>query len=114
MIHMNEYDLRRARDRFTRAAKPNRLALVMVVDELRQWADEVSDGWAYWAAPRQAALRAMNLIESTTNEENARREKVDVDEITMRHAVVPIKALLTRWKVAPERRERILRAIEEV
>ena len=112
MLFMNEYDLDEARSRFTRATVPNRLALVMVVDNLRQWADSHSDGWAYWPKPTRAAAKAMELIESRTYAENRVQEENDITDTEMRAAVRPIKSFLTRNGATAEDRERILRAVE--
>lgn len=111
MRYMNDYDLDCARSRFTAASTPNRLALVMVVDNLRHWADQVSDGWAYWPKPARAADKAMSLIESRTWAENEAQEDNDITDAEMHAAVRPIKALLTRQKVRPETREIILRSV---
>lgn len=110
---MNDYDLHFARMRFGRGQTPNRLALVMVVDNLRDWTDNVSrsDGWTYWQAPRKAASKAMALIESRTNRENDEQERTDITDAEMLAAVRPIKAFLTREKVSAEHRELILRAV---
>lgn len=110
MKFMNEYDLHFARQRFTSNNVPNRLALAIVVDRLREWADENSDGWAYWPKPKQAAQRAISLIESRTNAENNYQEREDIDERAVLLAVKPIKAFLTRQKVSAERQELILRS----
>jgi len=122
---MNDYDLDYARSRFTRATKPNRLALVYVVDNLREWANTVSDGWAYWPKPCRAASAAMALIESTTSAANDEQERHDISDAEMLAAVRPIKALLTRCArephglypgrpmVTPEERELILRAVTD-
>lgn len=112
MKFMNDYDLEMARSRFTHASVPNRLALVMVVDNLREWADDHSDGWAYWPKPCRAAERAMSLIESRTNRENDAQEAEDITDAEMLAAVRPIKAFLTRVKATPEHREIILRAVQ--
>ena len=111
MKFMNDYDLDQARSRFTRATKPNRLALVMVVDNLREWANNNSDGWAYWPAPVKAAQKAIELIESRTYAENEQQEAEDITDAEMHAAVRPIKAFLTRQKVSAETREIILRAV---
>jgi hypothetical protein len=111
MRFMNDYDLDYARMRFTRASKPNRLALVMVVDLLREWTNHHSDGWAYWPKPVRAAERAIRLIESTTNAANEYQETVDITDEEMLWAVRPIKAFLTRQGVSAETREIILRAV---
>ena len=112
--YMNDSDIAFARSRFTRATKPNRLALVMVVDHLREWADTVSDGWGYWAKPREAADQAMSLIESTTNQANQAQEDTDITEEEMLAAVRPIEDFLTQQMVPTVRRERILRAVVDL
>ena len=110
-MFMNEYDLEVARSRFIRSSTPNRLGLVFVVDALREWANENSDGWAYWVKPRNAASKAIALIESTTNAENWRQEQNDITPAEAALAVRPIRAFLTRHKVSPERKEIILRGV---
>ena len=113
MTFMNDYDLQYARSRFTRAATPNRLALALVVDNLRQWADRHSDGWAYWPKPSRAAQKAVAHIESTTHAANAQQEAQDISHTAMLAAVRPIKAFLTRHGATAEERERILRSVED-
>lgn len=110
MKFMNDYDLDFARRRFTRSSTPNRLALVMVVDNLRDWTNDHSDGWAYWAKPCNAAKAAITLIESTTNQANDAQERNDITEAEMLAAVRPIKAFLTRQQVPAHVREVILRS----
>jgi hypothetical protein len=115
-MFMNDYDLEQARRRFTGQAMPNRLALVMVVDNLREWTNDNSDGWGYWSKPMYAAGAAMRLIDSSTF-----RVTEDITEDEMRTAVRPIKAFLTRQAkvtnrhgnpmVSAEQRELILRAV---
>ena len=112
MRFMNDYDLHHARQRFGYGNTPNRLALVMVVDNLREWANQNSDGWAYWPKPTRAADKAMQLIESRTTELNRAQEREDITDAEMRSAVAPIKAFMTRQKVDPRDREIILRATE--
>ena len=114
MLFMNDYDLDMARRRFTAAACPNRLGLVMVVDALREWADTVSDGWAHWPKPANGAKRAMELIESRRHEENRGQEKHDITHQQVLEAVRPIRSFLTRQDVTLEWRERILRGAEEI
>lgn len=113
MRYMNDYDIECALRRFTRAGCPNRLALALVVDNLRHETNQVSDGWAYWPKPRRAAAKAMALIESTTNAANDEQERHDITEAEMLAAVRPIKSFLTRHaSVYSDRaREQILRAV---
>lgn len=112
MKFMNVFDLDEGRARFTQRATPNRLALVLVVDALREWADLNSDGWAHWRQPVDAARRAIEHIESRTNQENEYQERFDVDNATMRRAVTPIRAFLTRQNATAEEKEQILRSID--
>jgi len=114
MLFMNDYDLAYARRRFGHGQTPNRLALVMVVDALREWTNEHTDGWAYWPKPARAARNAMLLIRSTTNDANDRQEAHDITDEEMRTAVRPIKAFLTRHNVSSDDREVILRSTVEV
>jgi len=110
VLFMNGFDLTHASSSFTRAGTPNRLALAFVVDNLREWADDHSDGWAFWPAPTRAAKQAMTLIQSTTNAANNEQEAHDITDAQMMAAVKPIKAFLTRQGATAEARERILRA----
>ena len=112
MPFMNEYDLAHARRRFTRAAKPNRLAAAIVVDNLREWADSHSDGWAYWPKPQRAAQGLMALIESRTNALNEEQERTDATDAQLAAALRPVKAFLTRQHARPEDREFILRTAQ--
>lgn len=114
MKFMNDWDLMQARARFTRSGRvPNRLALVLVVDNLREQTNMVSDGWAYWPKPCRAAAKAMALIESTAYPEYERREQEDITEAEMLAAVRPIKAFLTRHRevYSSSQREQILRSV---
>ena len=103
MKYMNDYDLSCARRQYGQGRTPNRLALVMVVDSLREWTDNHSDGWAYWPKPCRAAAKAMELIDT--------REDTDITDGEMQAAVRPIKAFMTRESVDPRNRELILRSV---
>ena len=113
MKHMNDYDLDFARSRFGRGQTPNRLALVLVIDNLAEETNMVSDGWASWTKPRQSAQQAIGLVESRTNRENDEQEREDITDAQMLAAVKPIKAFLSRHKdvYRDGARERILRAV---
>lgn len=113
MKFMNDYDLQSARSRYGRGATPNRLALALVVDNLREETNWVSDGWAYWPKPCRAAAKAIELIESTAYPEYERRQNEDITEAEMLAAVRPIRSFLSRHKdvYSAEQRERILRAV---
>ena len=114
MKHMNDCDIHMAQRRFRRGGTPYRAALVFTVTELRNWADNNSDGWAYWCKPVQAAQRAISHIASTTNEENDRRAREDISPEEFKAAIRPIKSFLTRQNVSDADRKLILSAVDEV
>ena len=114
MKHMNDCDIHMAQYRFTHGHTPYRAALVFTVVELRNWADNNSDGWAYWCKPVQAAQRAISHIASTTNEENDRRAREDISPEEFKAAIRPIKSFLTRQHVSAVDRALILFAADEV
>ena len=106
MRFMNEYDIERSMretefaDAECSNPQPNRIKLLRAVNALRVWADENSDGWAYWPKPAKAAARAMEAIQPDVT----RRawELPDVTDADLTKALSPIKAFLTRqgadWK----------------
>jgi hypothetical protein len=113
MKYMNDYDLHSARQRYGRGETPNRLALVLVVDSLREQTNLVSDGWPYWSPACRSAAKAIALIESTAYPEYERRQHEDITEAEMLAAVRPIKSFLTKHRhiFSAEQRELILRAV---
>jgi hypothetical protein len=116
MRFMNDLDIECAVYRYTRASKPNRLALALVVRNLADWADSASDGWHSWPKPCRAAAQAMALLEGDgTNAWYDRAVREDITDAEMLAAVRPIKAFLTRCgpMVTAEEREIILRAVDQ-
>lgn len=101
MSFMNDYEIDLALRRFSssNATTPNRFRLAETVANLAVWADNNSDGWAYWPKPSLAASRAMRLIWSTTNAENQAQEETDATDAETTAALRPIKAFLTRQGV---------------
>lgn len=99
MSFMNEYDRTGAIYRFTRANTPNRRMLAEAVDALATWADNNSDGWAYWPKPARAAAKAIALVESTTSAGNAAQERTDATDAEVAAALAPIRSFLTRHGV---------------
>lgn len=102
MQYLNDYDIEFARLRFDEYRTPNRYYLTNVVANLAQWADSVSDGWAYWPKPCRAAQRAIALIESTTSAADDRQEREDATIEETKAALRPIKSFLTRQGVSHE------------
>lgn len=111
---MNDYDREVAISTFTRETCPNLLGLALMVDHLAEWADSHSDGWAYWAKPRNAADKAMAEIEAGLARHRSwltKVNEVDCSDETMAACARPVKAFLTRQKARPEDREYILRSV---
>ena len=115
MQYMNDYDITFAVRRFTRAGTRNRLALALVIANLQEETNQVSDGWAYWPKPCRAAAKAMTLVNSTTNAANDEQEATDATDAEVAAAIRPIKSFLTRHAhvYSDERRERILWAVTQ-
>lgn len=111
MKFMNDFDIQEARSRFTRATKPNRLALVLVIEHLAEWTNDHGDGWANWPAPVIAAAKAITLVESTTNAANDAQEQEDITDEEMLAAVRPIRSFLITHGASISDRELILRAV---
>jgi hypothetical protein len=99
MRYMNDWDLDRALRSYSPSTTPNRAYLAAVVANLAEWANQNSDGWAYWPKPVQAARKAIELIDSTTNAENDRRQRVDATDAERVAALRPIKSFLTRHHI---------------
>jgi len=111
MPTMNSHDIAYALRRFQPETTPNRHAVALVLQNLQRWADDNSDGWAYWSAPSRAARVAMLQVASTTNAENWQREANDITPKAARAAVAPIKGFLTRVGARDSDAARIVRPI---
>ena len=99
MLFMNEWDIERAVRTYDPNVTPNRAQLARTVANLRIWANQNSDGWVYWPKPCQAAKRAIEQIESTTNREDDYRRRNDITDAEYKAALRPIKSFLTRHGV---------------
>jgi hypothetical protein len=94
MKFMNGYDVENAVERYK-----NHEVLgpaTRTLDNLVEWTNENSDGWAYWPKPARAAARLMELIErdGTSRYHGGDREDVTIGEY--RKALAPIKAFRTK------------------
>jgi hypothetical protein len=108
MRFMNSYDLERAVRFYDEDTTPRRLHLAYAVANLAEWANNNSDGWAYWPKPCRAAEKAIRLIDSTTNAENEAKRRTDCTEAEHKAATVAIRSFLTRHGVTPEIKAAIL------
>jgi hypothetical protein len=94
MRFMNTYDIEDAAQRF--ANHPILGPATKTLENLCEWANHNSDGWAYWPKPARAAAKLMEMIErdGTWQWRNSYREDVTVAEY--RKALAPIKAFRTK------------------
>lgn len=88
MNFMNDYDIDAALVAF--ADDPILLAGAKTLSNLRDLANNVSDGWAYWPRPARAANKLMELLQQ------ASRADLAVTPSTLKRAQAPIRAFLTR------------------
>lgn len=93
MRYMNSYDIQDAALHF--ADHPVLGPATQTLDNLHQWTNDNSDGWAYWAKPGRAAAKLMELIEGDGTSASLR----DLSRATpaaYAAALQPIKAFRTR------------------
>lgn len=104
MRFMNDYDIDNALRAFLDRAglgegeTPHLGILAVVVNNLADWANDNSDGWAYWPKPCRAAARAQEILQDALSAQY-RGPVEDIDIPTLRKACAPIKAFLTRQGV---------------
>lgn len=109
MRFMNDYDITSAISRHSRNSHPNRLGAALVIDQLAEWTNAHSDGWAYWPKPARAAAHLMEIAENWQASEDCTDEQFAA-------AVRPVKSFLTKHRamVTSDERERILRGAQPV
>jgi hypothetical protein len=97
MRFMNEYDIDWAARRWE--SHPILGPAVATLRNLMEWANENSDGWAYWPKPTRAAARLMELIERDgTSRYRFDEAREDVTSSEYAAALRPVKAFRTRQK----------------
>lgn len=97
-MFMNDFDIEQARRIGARQGWHNMVRAADTLDNLRQWADENSDGWAYWPKPSKAAATLARTIYA--HEQDFRRGAgEDLTDAELRAGLKPIKAFLTRQGV---------------
>lgn len=99
MLYMNEYEI----DHHVEAHSDVIEDLVAlrgarILQRLADWADENSDGWAYWPKPARSAEKLMRLLKDRERRWSEAGPDADegVTEADLRKALTPIKSMLTR------------------
>jgi hypothetical protein len=90
---MNEYEVRSMPDRFDAEDQPNAERGARVLLNLLVWTNNNSDGWPYWSKPNAAAASLISLLQSVEG------QSFDAPDASLKRALTPIKAFLTRQKV---------------
>lgn len=95
MLFMNEYDIESAFRMFN--DNPILGPACQTLDNLRVWANNHSDGWAYWPKPCRAAKQLQELLSSVDRFQYQGLSEVTAEDV--KKAYRPIKAFLTRQGV---------------
>jgi hypothetical protein len=90
MKFFNDYDIRRARQRFENHPILNQATALL--QNVAFDADANSDGWCHWPAPARACKQLMLLIEAGYLNAN------NVTEAQFRKAAAPVKAFYSRQR----------------
>lgn len=96
---LNEYDVADAVHYFdTLDGFDNYRRAALVLSELVEWANDNSDGWAYWRKPAAASRRLQEAI-STAMNARYRHPYTPAHDLTdqeLRSLLSPVKSFLTR------------------
>jgi hypothetical protein len=71
-----------------------------VVHALMDYADDHSDGWAYWVAPRNAAANLITTLDDSRRRHLRGRRIADITGDDLTRLLSPVKAFLTREGVS--------------
>lgn len=94
MRFMNDYDIDRAGELYV--DHPILGPAIQTLQNLVDWTNSHSDGWAYWPKPTRAAAKLMEMIQRNgTAGFGYDRERADVTEDEYKKALRPIKAFRT-------------------
>jgi hypothetical protein len=91
---MNDYDIQIATQRY--GTHEILGPAIKTLNNLVEWTNQNSDGWAYWPKPARAAGKLMELIDGPGTHRYGDRRREDVTIAEYRKALAPIKAFRTR------------------
>lgn len=94
MYFMNEFDIQNAYNKYRDHATLG--PAVESLANLMDWANNNSDGWAYWPKPARAAKNLMMLIQRQIINDLRGVTGSGIHAAEVRKALVPIKAFRTR------------------
>lgn len=93
---VNDFEIEQNVQRFRGTDARNRLRAALVVSHLADWANDHSDGWAYWPKPARAAAKAIEATDARTYADREAQERTDLTDAELVKVIAPIKAFLTR------------------
>jgi hypothetical protein len=96
---LNEYDVEYAVALANEGGVELEIEAVTTLANLVRWANENSDGWAYWAKPANASTRLQKLVQDHVLPHRYDYRPDALDEAEYRSSLAPIKAFLTRQGV---------------
>jgi hypothetical protein len=97
---MNEYDVVQVTSEFNEDDQyPNLGLAAQVLYRLMVWTNENSDGWPYWAKPRQAAAGLVGQLQDAQAQVRMHSLQGDIPDRDLQRALRPVKAFLTRQGV---------------
>lgn len=102
MLFMNDFDIESAAIFAKQVHSPNLMRATANLERLADWANNNSDGWAFWPKPARSAKALMEAIQRF---QKGYREGIDTDTLndilaeSLPNALRPIKAFLTRQGV---------------
>lgn len=99
MQYLNAYEIDTALDAFDGDETPNLCAAAQTLANLADWTNENSDGWAYWAKPKNAAKALINQISDSLSDYHRSGTADDTTGPHLKKCYTPIKSFLTKQGV---------------
>jgi len=93
---MNEWDIQEAVQRY--AKHPVLSKATILLKDLMELTNQVSDGWPYWTKPCHAANKLIELVQAAEDDRYKSVKSKEPTEADLRKAVAPIKAFMTKNK----------------
>jgi hypothetical protein len=93
---LSQHDVSTIESALPETGTPNLVRSARIMAALVEFADNNSDGWAYWQAPRRASARLADVLGLSLNAYYRGAEIADITEADLRDLCKPIKAFLTK------------------
>ena len=93
---MNEYEITEARTMAATLELANLHKGARALAELRDWTNQNSDGWPYWAPPNRASQKLQAALAKMRTDHYRGKEPADITASDLARLCTPIKSFLTR------------------